>query len=159
MSRATTPRAPAAVALLAAGALLGPGAARAQEGMLSVASPHDVATTMDRLEAALAEKGMTVFARIDHAAGAERAGLALEPTEVLVFGNPRVGTPLMGCSPSIAIDLPQKMLAWRTADGGTRLAWNDPAYLAERHGTEGCDEVLGKVGAALEAFATAATGD
>ena len=142
---------------LALCALVNAGLARAQEGMLSVPSPHDVATTLDRLEAALEEKGMTVFARIDHAAGAEGAALSLPPTEVLVFGNPKVGTPLMACGRSIAIDLPQKMLAWQDESGTTRLGWNDPAYLKSRHGTTGCDAVFDKVGAALDGFAKAAT--
>ena len=159
MTRASIRRALLPALLLAAAAASSGGAAHAQDGMKSVPSPHGVATTMDRLETVLAEKGMTVFARIDHAANAEGAGLALEPTEVLVFGNPKVGTPLMSCGRSIAIDLPQKMLAWQLADGTTRLGWNDPAYLKARHATAGCDEVFGKVEAALEGFAAAATGD
>jgi len=149
-------RLPFAPFLLAAAALVGGTSARAQEGMLSVPSPHDVATTIDRLEAVLEEKGMTVFARIDHASGAEKADLSLPPTELLVFGNPRVGTPLMNCSRSIAIDLPQKMLAWHEASGETRLGWNDPLWLKERHATSGCDAVFEKVGEALEGFAAAA---
>ena len=140
-------------------AVAGIGPARAQEGVLSVPSAHDVATTIDRLEAALEEKGMTVFARIDHAGGAEKAGLSLAPTEVLVFGNPKVGTPLMGCARSVAIDLPQKMLAWEDEDGATRLGWNDPAYLASRHDLAGCEAVLEKVAAALEGFARTATAE
>ena len=158
IARSATARLLAMLALSAA-ALSAAATLHAQEGMLSVPSPHDVATTMDRLEEALANEGMTVFARVDHAAGAEKAGLELPPTEVLTFGNPKVGTPLMVCSPSIAIDLPQKMLAWEEPDGTTRLGWNDPKWLAERHGTEGCDAVLEKVAGALNAFATAATGE
>ena len=133
--------------------------AHAQEGMLSVPSPHDVPTTVERLEAVLAEKGMNVFARIDHAGGAEQAGLSLPPTEVIVFGNPKVGTPLMECGRSIAIDLPQKMLVWEDGSGATRVGWNDPAYLRSRHGTEGCDEVFERVSAALDAFAKAAAAE
>ena len=150
---------PAAARLLGVLALSAAATLHAQDGMLSVPSPYDVATTMDRLETVLEDKGMTVFARIDHAAGAEKAGLSLPPTEVLVFGNPKVGTPLMLCSPSIAIDLPQKMLAWEGADGTTRLGWNDPTWLAGRHGTEGCDAEIEKVAGALNAFATAATAE
>ena len=157
MTRSTRRGAPLAVLAAAAlGTVLGGAAAHAQEGMVSVPSPHDVATTVDRLERVLGEKGMTVFARIDHASGAEEAGLSLPPTEVLVFGNPQVGTPLMGCARSVAIDLPQKMLAWEDDSGATRLGWNDPAYLRERHRVEGCDAVLEKIGAALDAFARAA---
>lgn len=144
-----------------AGALIGTsllsGTASAQEGLTAVPSPHDVATTLDRLEAVLNEKGMTVFTRIDHAQGAMKADMELRPTQVLIFGNPMVGTPLMRCAQSVAIDLPQKMLAWEGEDGQVMLAYNDPAYLAERHAIEGCDEVLGKVSGALANFAAAAT--
>ena len=148
-----------ASALLVLSALAALPRAHAQEGMLSVPSPHDVPTTVERLETALAGKGMTVFARIDHADGAEQAGLPLPPTEVIVFGNPEVGTPLMQCRRSIAIDLPQKMLVWEDESGATRVGWNDPAYLRSRHGIEGCDEELERVSAALEAFAKAATAE
>ena len=81
----------------------------------------------------------------------------LRPTEVLVFGNPKVGTPLMLCSQSFAIDLPQKMLAWQDENGKVHLGYNDPTHLKSRHKTEGCDEVLGKVSGALANFAAAAT--
>mgnify|MGYP006311598757 CR=1 FL=1 len=84
--------------------------ASAGEGLIAVKSAYDVKTTADRLEKALKDKGMTVFARIDHAAGAQKAGLELPPTELVVFGNPKVGTPLMHCGRSVAIDLPQKAL-------------------------------------------------
>jgi len=143
--------------LFAGFAAFGVAPALAQDGMKSVSSPHDVATTMDRLEAVLAEKGMTVFARIDHAAGADSVGIEMPGTQVLVFGNPKVGSPLMLCAPSVAIDLPQKMLAWEDATGATRLGWNDPTWLRSRHDIEGCDEVIGTVSGALDAFAAAAT--
>ena len=130
--------------------------AAAQDGLQSVSSPHDVPTTLDRLSAALESKGLTVFARIDHAANAEGAGLELAPTQVLLFGNPKLGTPLMACAPTMAIDLPQKMLAFVDATGATRLAWNDPAWLASRHGIAGddCADVLATVSGALQNFAT-----
>ena len=118
---------------------------------------HDVATTLDKLEAALKSKGMTVFTRIDHAAGAARADLELRPTAVLIFGNPKVGTPLMNCSQSVAIDLPQKALAWQDESGQTWLAYNDPQYLGQRHGLDDCAPVLEKVAGALANFAKAAT--
>lgn len=129
----------------------------AQEGVTSVESPFDVATTIDKLSAALESKGMTVFSRVDHAGNAEKAGLSLRPTEVLIFGNPKIGTPLMNCAQSVALDLPQKMLAWQDESGKTYLGWNDPMYLQARHGIEGCDEVLNKVSGALANFAKAAT--
>ena len=100
---------------------------------------------------------MNVFARIDHAAGAAKADLELRPTQVLVFGNPKVGTPLMKCSQSIAIDLPQKMLAWEDESGQVWLGYNDPQYLRSRHASEGCDKVFEKVAGALSKFAAAAS--
>jgi len=129
----------------------------AVEGMVSVKSAHSVAVTADRLEKVLKSKGMTVFTRIDHAAGAQKVGKTLRPTELVIFGNPKVGTPLMLCSQSIAIDLPQKALIWEDADGDVWLSYNDPQYLASRHKTEGCDAVLKKVAGALGKFAGKAT--
>ncbi|MDJ0780239.1 MAG: DUF302 domain-containing protein [Gammaproteobacteria bacterium] len=131
----------------------------AAEGMVKVKSAHSVADTAERLEKALLAKGMKVFQRIDHAAGARAAGKSLRPTELVIFGNPKVGTPLMLCSQSIAIDLPQKALIWQDAAGAVWLAYNDPAFLKLRHATEGCDEVLGKVSNALANFARAATAE
>lgn len=142
---------------IAAFALLVSSTSFAQEGVVAVPSPHDVATTLDRLEAVLKDKGMNVFARLNHAEGAASVDLELRPTEVLVFGNPKVGTPLMNCAQSVAIDLPQKMLAWEDADGNVFLGYNDPAYLQGRHGIEGCEPVLERVSGALAAFAAAAT--
>jgi len=124
----------------------------AGEGMISVKSAHSVAATADRLESILGAKGMTVFARIDHAAGAKKAGQTLLPTELVVFGNPKVGTPLMLCSRSIAIDLPQKALIWEDAAGDTWISYNDPQFLKLRHNTQGCDAVLQKVSMALGNF-------
>lgn len=129
----------------------------AGEGMISVKSAHSVAATADRLENVLKSKGMKVMNRINHSAGAASAGMTLRPTELLIFGNPKVGTPLMLCSQSIAIDLPQKALIWEDADGQVWLAYNDPRFLALRHDTQGCDEVLNKVAGALGKFAAAAT--
>ncbi len=125
--------------------------------MITLESPHDVSTTLDKLVAALESKGMNIFARIDHAEGAKKAGMDLRPTQVLLFGNPKIGTPLMLCSQSIAIDLPQKMLAWQTEDGKVYLGYTDPMELKARHATEGCDEVFDKVAGALGNFAKAAT--
>lgn len=129
----------------------------ADGGMVSVKSVHTVSVTADRLENALKNKGMTVFTRINHAKGAEKVGKTLRPTELVIFGNPKIGTPLMQCSQSIAIDLPQKALIWEDEQGAVWLSYNDPQYLAKRHNTRGCDEVLKKVTNALGNFAKKAT--
>ena len=146
-----------AVAVFIAGSILSATPALAADGMVTVKSPHDVSTTVEKLVAVLESKGMNIFARVNHTEGAKKAGMELRPTELVLFGNPKVGTPLMLCSQSIAIDLPQKMLAWEDEDGNVHLGYNDPAYLKGRHTTEGCDEVLGKVSGALANFAAAAT--
>ena len=111
-----------------------------------------------RLEAAVKAKGMTVFARIDHAAGAVEVGLTLRPTEVLIFGNAKGGTPLMQSVQTIGIDLPLKALVWQDASGSTWLSYNDPSWLAQRHGLgpEGSAAVAA-MSAALDAVAKAAT--
>jgi uncharacterized protein (DUF302 family) len=130
----------------------------AAQGLVIISSPHSVADTADRLQQALDAKGMTVFARIDHAAGAAKVGKDLPATELVIFGNPKVGTPLMECARTVAIDLPQKALIWEDADGQVWLAYNDPGYLAERHDLgEQCAKVIAKVSAVLSNFAAAAT--
>ena len=101
---------------------------------------------------------MTVFVKIDHAERAQKVGKKLRPTELIVFGNPKVGTPLMQCGQSVAIDLPQKALIWEDQEGQVWLSHNDPKYLAKRHGIKGCDEVVQKIENALNNFAKAATG-
>jgi len=106
----------------------------ADKGLMTVASQHRVKTTLDRLETAAKAKGMIIFARIDHAAGATSVGLPLRPTELLIFGNARGGTPLMQLAQTIGIDLPLKALAWEDAAGKTWLSYNEPAWLAARHG-------------------------
>ena len=125
--------------------------------LVTVKSSHSVKDTADRLVSALETKGMTVFNRINHAEGAKKVGKTLLPTELVIFGNPKVGTPLMICSRSVAIDLPQKALIWEDAQGQVWLNYNNPQYLAERHGITGCQEVLKKVAGALKNFASAAT--
>lgn len=129
----------------------------AQDGLVHVKSAHDVKTTADNLEKVLTSKGMTVFNRIDHAAGAKKVGRQLRPTELVIFGNPKVGSPLMACQQSIGIDLPQKALIWQDESGQAWFSYNQPAYLRDRHDVNGCDEVLAKVTTALGNFAKAAT--
>ncbi len=108
----------------------------AAEGLVRIASPFTVAETLDRLAAVVREHGGTVFARIDHAAAAADVGLAMRPTQVLVFGNPKVGTPVMQAAPTLAIDLPFKALGWQDKAGQVWLGYNSPEYLARRHRTE-----------------------
>ena len=127
-------------------------------GLITVASARSVKDTIDRLEADVKAKGMTVFARIDHAAGAKDAGLALRPTELLIFGSAKAGTPLMQSNQTIGIDLPLKMLAWEDAGGKVWLSYNDPGWLAARHGEPAAAANVTKaMAAALEAAAKTAT--
>jgi len=129
----------------------------ADSDLITVKSSHDVKATGDRLESALREKGMTVFIRINHAEGAKKIGASLRPTELLIFGNPKVGTPLIQCGQSVAIDLPQKALIWEDEAGQVWLSYNDPKYLAERHRIKDCVDVIKKIEIALGNFANAAT--
>lgn len=122
----------------------------ANRGMTTFASPYDVKETANRLENIISEKGLTLFARIDHSANAKDAELELNPTEVLIIGNPKVGTPLMQCSITTAIDLPQKILVYQDESDRTQVAYNNPEYLKQRHHIEGCDSVLEKVAGVLE---------
>ena len=103
-------------------------------GLLHVASPHSVPETLNRLESVLQSHGLTVFARVNHSAEAQEVGLTMRPTSLLIFGSPKVGTPLMIARPGIAIDLPLKALAWEDASGKVWLSYNSPQYLKERHG-------------------------
>jgi uncharacterized protein (DUF302 family) len=103
-------------------------------GLITVASPHAVPDTIDRIVAAIAPLGLIVFARIDHAQGAASVGMPLRPTQLLIFGNPKGGTPLMQDQQTAGIDLPLKMLAWEDAGGKVWLTWNDAEWIAQRHG-------------------------
>ncbi len=104
------------------------------QGLIHVRSPHAVPEVLRRLETLTAARGLTIFARIDFSGDAERAGLPMRPTQLLLVGNPRAGTPLMVVAPSVAIDLPLKVLAWEDAAGQTWLSYNAPEYLQSRHG-------------------------
>lgn len=128
----------------------------AAEGLTTIKSSHGPQDTMNRLEAAVKAKGLTVFARIDHSAGASAVGLPLNPTEVLIFGNARGGTPLMQAARTIGIDLPLKALVWQDASGETWLSYNDPVWLAKRHGLSGTEAPIGNLTAALDAVAKVA---
>jgi uncharacterized protein (DUF302 family) len=131
--------------------------ASADNGMINIKSVHDVKTTADRLEAALNSNGMTIFTRINHAEGAQNVGLQLRPTELVIFGNPKVGTPMMLCAQSAGIDLPQKALIWEDGDGQVWFSYNAPAYLSTRHNLTECAKIVQKVSGALGNFAKAAT--
>jgi uncharacterized protein (DUF302 family) len=128
------------------------------EGLVSVPTSFDAKETMDRLEAALRTKGVTIFARIDHAAGAAEVGEDLRPTELLIFGSPKGGTPLMQAEQTIGIDLPLKALVWRDAAGKTWLSYNEPAWLANRHGLgSAAADAVAKLTAMLGEMATKAS--
>jgi uncharacterized protein (DUF302 family) len=103
-------------------------------GMVHLSSVHSVAETMARLEALLKARGVAIFARIDHSGEAAKVGLEMRPTEVLVFGSPKAGTPLMVAAPTVAIDLPLKALVWEDAEARVWLSYNSPEYLRQRHG-------------------------
>jgi uncharacterized protein (DUF302 family) len=102
-------------------------------GLITLPSKHSVQDTLNRLETMLQEKGLTIFARIDHSGEAEKVGLKMLNTKLLIFGSPKAGTPLMQAAPTLAIDLPLKALIWEDAEGHTCLTYNDPAYLQQRH--------------------------
>ena len=103
-------------------------------GIIDVSSRYSVPETLARLHSILKEKGLTVFALIDHSGEAEKAGLTMRPTQLLIFGSPKGGTPLMVATPSLAIDLPLKALAWQDEQGKVWLSYNSPEYLQQRHG-------------------------
>jgi uncharacterized protein (DUF302 family) len=132
--------------------------AYAAEGMVDVKSSFEVKETGDRLESVLKEKGMTIFNRINHSEAAKNVGVKLRETELIIFGNPKVGSPLIKCQQSVAIDLPQKALIWKDSEGKTWISYNDPRYLSKRHNISNCKEVISKIEKALAGIAkTAAT--
>lgn len=154
-------------ALIAASLLAATGEARAQapgppaptggtSGLIVVESAHSMAETERRLVQAIEGAGLKVAARVDHEANAKSVGLRLQPTVLVLFGNPKAGTVLIEETRSIGIDLPLKALIWE-ADGKVRLAYNDPVYLARRHGIMETTPVLAQVLQALQRFAEAAT--
>jgi uncharacterized protein (DUF302 family) len=116
------------------------------QGIVTSQSRYSFAQTVEKLEALLKEKGIRLFTIIDHSGEAANAGLSMPPTKVLVFGNPKGGTPLMLAAPSTAIDLPLKILVAEDAQGKVWLSWNDPAYLQQRHGFP--KELMTNIGAA-----------
>lgn len=128
-------------------------------GLVTMRSNHGPEETMNRFEMEVSRRGMTVFARIDHAAGAAAAGLPLRPTDLLIFGSANSGAPLMTSAQTMGIDLPLKALVWRDSSGATWLSYNDPAWIADRHHlSPELQEPVAAMSAALKAISAAATG-
>ena len=128
------------------------------EGLTTVPSNFGPKETMDRLETEIRTKGLEVFARIDHAAGATEVGLNLRPTELIIFGNARGGTPLMQAVQTIGIDLPLKALVWKDAAGRTWLSYNEPNWIAQRHSVANAEQVVNNLAAVLNAIVRTASG-
>ena len=137
-------------------ALLAMAAATAQAELVRKQSPHSVAETIDRLEVALKEKGLTIFNRIDHAAGAKRVNQELRPTVLIIFGSPAVGTPLMQTQQTMGLALPLKVLSWEDADGKVWLAYEAPADIAAAYGIPNDNPVVKRIARALAGFTDAA---
>lgn len=126
-------------------------------GLVLTRSSHSVGETMDRLETVLRTKGLKIFARIDHATGAKDVGVALRPTQLLLFGNPKLGSQLFTSNQMAGIDLPMKALVWEDAEGRVWLAYNDPAYIASRHGIDDRPDIVAKMSGALQKLTAKAT--
>jgi len=129
------------------------------EGLTSIRSSFGPKETMDRLVAEISAKEMAVFARIDHAGGAAEVGLTLRPTELIIFGNARGGTPLMQSVQTVGIDLPLKALVWQDAAGETWISYNEPGWIAQRHGIADAQAVVNKMADLLSAISRKAAGD
>ena len=128
----------------------------AVEGMIDIESSFGVKETGDRLESVLNEKGMTIFNRVKHSEAAKNVGVELRETELVIFGNPKVGSPLMKCQQSAAIDLPQKALIWKDGEGKVWISYNNPRYLEKRHNISDCEDVISKIEKALAGISRAA---
>ena len=128
----------------------------AADGVVNIKSTFNVEETADRMESILKKKGMTIFNRIKHSEGAGKVGIKLRDTELILFGNPKVGSPLMKCQQSVAIDLPQKALIWEDDKDNVWISYNDPRYLENRHSIADCEEVISKIEKALAGMAKSA---
>ena len=129
-----------------------------REGLRTIPSQFDPNETMDRLEAAIRASGLTIFARIDHAAGAADVGLVLRPTELIIFGNARGGTPLMQSMQTVGIDLPLKAVVWEDASAKTWISYNEPGWIAQRHGVADAQPVVNKMADLLSEISKKAAG-
>ena len=127
-----------------------------KKGLVTLQSNHSVKDTADKLVSIIESKGMKVFARVDHQKNAQGVDLTLRPTQVIMFGNPTAGTPLMNCEQSVAIDLPQKILISEDADKKVWLSYNHPEYLKTRHNIKGCDTEIANIAKALNSVSKAA---
>ncbi|MFO7603995.1 MAG: DUF302 domain-containing protein [Gammaproteobacteria bacterium] len=136
--------------------MLSPMALAADDGLIKKKSPHSVSQTIDRLEAALKEKGITVALRWSHSDRARDVGIPLRDTELLIFGNPKLGSHMFTANQASGIDFPMKALAWEDQEGTVWLTYNDPAFFAKRHGISNRDEVLKKMTGALDGLTNAA---
>jgi len=125
-------------------------------GIVNVSSDFSVKETSERLESILKKKGMKIFNKINHSEGAKSVGIELRDTKLIIFGNPKVGSPLMKCQQTVALDLPQKALIWKDDMKKVWISYNDPKYLVQRHNLKGCEKVLGKVEKALAGITKAA---
>lgn len=130
--------------------------ALATDGLITKKSAHTVAVTIDRLENLLKKKGITIVTRWSHNKGAEKVGIPLRPTELLIFGNPKLGTHFFTSNQTAGIDLPLKAIAWEDEKGNVWLSYNDPAYIAKRHNINDRDEIKAKMTAALDGLTSAA---
>jgi uncharacterized protein (DUF302 family) len=128
----------------------------AADGVVDVPSSFNVEETADRMVDILNKKGMTIFNRIKHSESAAEVGIELRNTELIIFGNPKVGSPLMVCQQSVAIDSPQKALIWEDDNAKVWISYNDPRYLEKRHNISGCEGAIAKIEKALASIAKAA---
>jgi len=122
-------------------------------GLVSYDSPYSVEETVKRFEKTAQSKGLTLLATVNHQQNAQNAGLTLAPSVVIIFGNPKAGTPLMQCAPSVAVDLPQKVLISEASNSKVSLYFNDPLYLKKRHNIKGCNKELEKIANVLDTLA------
>ena len=141
-----------ALSLFAAGAGFA-----ADNGLITKQSHHSADETLDRLTAILKKKGITIFARVSHSAGAKKSNIPLRKTELLIFGNPKLGSHFFTSKQTAGIDLPMKALAWEDEKGKVWLTYNDPAYIAKRHGIKDRAKIVAKMTKALDNFTNAAT--
>jgi uncharacterized protein (DUF302 family) len=129
----------------------------AGDNFITKKSSNNIQVSMDRLENALKQRGVAIVARVDHAGAAQKADMKLRPTQVLIFGNPKLGTPLMHTSQQIGLDLPLKVLAWEDDKGQTWLTYENPGMMAGRHGVKEPADILKKMAGVLDAVTTEAT--